>query len=233
MPAPRRRYAGFGPRFFALNLACCLLSAGSPATAAEPASPTSWRARVVAAVPEEALSRHQRGELAGALAEIDRVLAQPADEPAARYFRATVLARMGRLEEAAKDLQAVIAREPTWPDPEIALGDLHLREGAYAAALAHFRRARELDPENGVAYFLSWLCLALEGRAEEAEALRKGAQQSRRNPAFYFIHAARAFQQGEHEQGRYLLAAGRRLYADQDLSSYLLPFAVLGWAEVE
>jgi tetratricopeptide (TPR) repeat protein len=195
------------------------------------AATAAIRSRLASQVIRDALLPFQAGDYRAALDELNRVLAVRTNDVANLFFRATVLDRQGDAEGAAADYVRVIRLEPKWADVEIALGDLYSRQGRNDDALKHFRRAAEIDPQDRLAIFRSYLCLLLAGQLKEADEIRVSAKVSRGSPDYYFIHAAHSFHQGKPEAARYLYRAGVLSYPAEVAALYQAPLIAQGWVD--
>jgi tetratricopeptide (TPR) repeat protein len=83
-------------------------------------------------------------------------------------------ARLGRLPEARKHLEAAIVIDPRMGDAHYSLGAVLMLEGRRTEAAAHFRRAALLDPNDYRArYYLGLTLLELGKPDEAAAALRE------------------------------------------------------------
>ncbi len=220
--------------------------AGQPATPAPKPAPAkallpgqgqaaneAIRKRLSSSVDPALRAKYQRGDLATALVEVNARLAVSTNDTAHLFFRGTILGRRGEIPAALRDLQAVIRNEPAWADAYLARGEFRYRAGGHGEAVLDFQRARALNPDDGLAPFMEYLCLGLDGKAAEADKLRAAIAVSRENPAYYFIQAARAFQQGEAEKGAYLRQAALDLYPEHLTAPFHAPFLDQGWIKAE
>lgn len=104
----------------------------------------------------------------------EKVVADPpaAPDPEPLMTRATAALERGDLAEARALAMAVIALDPTgYPYAYVVLGDVALAERSLASALERYRRALELDPDDGWAAQRIAQVLTLLGRALEARLL--------------------------------------------------------------
>jgi O-antigen ligase/tetratricopeptide (TPR) repeat protein len=144
-------------------------------------------------------------DVVGALADVltengkarDAAYSQPAEQVAAElekqiadkdldprtYIRLGALYNLmadvnrSSLPKAETVLEALIQLAPKWPESYDALGETYLLEGRNDEALAFFRKAVEINPDNGVALWmyafpLIWTHHEQEGRAELEAAIR-------------------------------------------------------------
>lgn len=82
---------------------------------------------------------------------IERLRALAAREPRiaeARINLGVLLANEGLLEDAERELGLAAAAAPSRPEPPFLLGQIALARGDRAGAVAHFRRALSIDPED-------------------------------------------------------------------------------------
>lgn len=85
------------------------------------------------------------GELDAGLALLDEAVLRGPTR-ARRTTRAAELMGRGRPEAARVELQALVAEDPAWPDPQLGLADLACLTGDRAAELASLRAALALRP---------------------------------------------------------------------------------------
>jgi O-antigen ligase/tetratricopeptide (TPR) repeat protein len=115
-------------------------------------------------------------------AELERQIADKDLDPRT-YIRLGALYNLmadvnrSSLPKAETVLEALIQLAPKWPESYDALGETYLLEGRNDEALALFRKAVEINPDNGVALWmyafpLIWTHHEQEGRGELEEAIR-------------------------------------------------------------
>jgi predicted CXXCH cytochrome family protein len=115
----------------------------------------------------------------GVRIEAASVLADVADSQLAPGSR---LARQNALEE----YEAMLTRESDWPATNLDLGNLRLRQGRAAEAVAAYDRAIRLDPRFAAAYINLADAWRQQGREPEAEkALRRGLVVMPRDPELH------------------------------------------------
>jgi protein O-mannosyl-transferase len=81
---------------------------------------------------------------------------------------ATVLAMMGRREEAVESFKQIIQIRPRWASPYHRLGALLLEAGDLSTALENFRTAVNLDPSISVSHYSLGTTLLLMGDSAHA-----------------------------------------------------------------
>lgn len=74
----------------------------------------------------------------------------------------------GDIEEALKQFERAIERNPRLTIAYLKAGDIYRRQGDYASAEARYRAAAELEPRNFEAQYLHALSLQLLGRTADA-----------------------------------------------------------------
>jgi tetratricopeptide (TPR) repeat protein len=105
---------------------------------------------------------HEKGDLAGAIAEYDKALKAFPEFPEAEYQRAVAEIALGNLGEAEGSLRRATGLRPDWSLAWAMLGDVLVRKYAAADAAARpaiysdadgvLKHALELDPANAPAY---------------------------------------------------------------------------------
>jgi tetratricopeptide (TPR) repeat protein/tRNA A-37 threonylcarbamoyl transferase component Bud32 len=112
------------------------------------------------------LGRRQYGP---ALAALQKAIDQRPGYPEAIWAQAFIYLRQGKLEQALKELDPLVAKLPDCPPETLNVrGDVYLAQGRLPEAAADFRRMTELKPKEPEAY----VCLArvYEKQGEPAKA---------------------------------------------------------------
>lgn len=123
---------------------------------------------------EHARVLEARGDLDGAIGELQRTLAIDARQPRVRRRLAALLARAGRPSDAEPHWRRLLEDNPADVAALDGLGSCALARGDPAVAEEAFRRAIAFDPESGPSYLSLGKFLAAAGRGEEAvTTLRK------------------------------------------------------------
>jgi predicted O-linked N-acetylglucosamine transferase (SPINDLY family) len=151
---------------------------------------------------EEALARADElvkaGNLAGAEAAYRAVLEGAPDHVEALTRLAAIEIRLGRRHRAVKLLERGLALKPRAPALHLELGGLRASFGDHAAAVQHFAKAIEFDPERGEGYAALARSFFEQGRFRDAEATaRRGLALDAR------------LVEARHTLGRALAAQGR------------------------
>jgi len=182
--------------------------------------------------PDDALAfagrgelRRRRGDLPGALADLDRALALA---PVTRTRVARALARLeaGGFETASRELRAITLEDPQNADGWNGLGAMHLlRKDDLRAALEAFETAARLRP--GDAAILSNRGLARLYLGERAAALRDQEEAIRLDPQLADAHKRRGVAlyapEGSLEEAeRSLREAARLAPTDAEAHNYLV-----------
>ena len=93
------------------------------------------------------LAQLEAGELADALALVERALYVDADCADGSRVAARIMERLGRDREAHDFFKRLIALEPDWATNWVELGNLYRRLGEEETAVRCYSRALELDPD--------------------------------------------------------------------------------------
>lgn len=102
----------------------------------------------VARLLHQAVARHQAGDLAGATAGYQAVLAIDPNQPDALHLLGVVKDEQGDHDEAIAFIRRAIAASPDAPDFHGNLGTALNAAGQPEAAMLEYRRAMVLDPDN-------------------------------------------------------------------------------------
>ena len=96
--------------------------------------------------------RAEAGDIAGAFALLDAVLAASPNEPATLVTRAALLRRAGRLRDAVLACDAAIRAAPSYPDAWLERAFVLAAGGSMKAAGESYVRVLALDPANPAAH---------------------------------------------------------------------------------
>jgi tetratricopeptide (TPR) repeat protein len=140
---------------------------------------------------------------AEAAAILERFLQVHPDAPDARLAYARVLVGSDRLEDAQRQFEELVRREPRYPDPLFALGVLSLEAERYEEARGYFERYLDaVGPANGRDLDLVYLNMSrvAEGQRRYEEALDwlhklrnpEQASVASEREAFILVHLNRA-----------------------------------------
>jgi tetratricopeptide (TPR) repeat protein len=103
-----------------------------------------------------ALAYKAKGDLAKALAELDRLIAENGNDPLTLYLRASIYADRNENEKALSDAQKLFALEPGNPRGRLLLGQLQVRNERCSEAVGVLEPlARAPDAEASAIYLLS------------------------------------------------------------------------------
>jgi len=144
--------------------------------AAPPAFPQQDTSEQAIALFTRGQDLHEKGDLAGAIAEYDKALKLMPEFPEAEYQRASAEIARGDLNEAESSLRRATSLRPDWSLAWAALGDVLVKkalsstasERAKTEAEAALRRAIELDQANAPAYS-ALVDLQVNGEAKPEE----------------------------------------------------------------
>jgi tetratricopeptide (TPR) repeat protein len=155
MPAPRLRLPAL-----ALALLAVAALAPPPLAAAAREDPLD--------VLTQARTRLDRGDVAGALPLLDRLVKQEPKLALAWQQRATARLMNGDLAGGKSDLERAIALDPTLRQAWLDRAAVATAEQRWDAALADFQKARELDPSDAGGHLNVGAMELLLGRLDAA-----------------------------------------------------------------
>jgi tetratricopeptide (TPR) repeat protein len=96
---------------------------------------------------------HRRNDPAEAIVEIERLLAAEPRNPSYRNLLAVLLGRVGEYERSAQTYKDLLAEYPKNPKVWLSYGHVLKTAGPQAECIAAYRRAIELDPGFGEAFW--------------------------------------------------------------------------------
>ena len=147
----------------------------------------AWR-DALALAPERSLWRlhysicaNQSGESEAAMAEMQRVVEELPEQPAARMRLGEMLLEIDEVEGAQLEFEKALTLAPQAPDCYASLAAVMLRKDEYQRAAELCERAIELDPGFKLAHYNLGLAYRGLGRMSEAEdALNRGLNAGKR-----------------------------------------------------
>lgn len=121
----------------------------------EPPAPPPPPSPAAPAVAPQVVARAAaaRNDWEGALAALDGALATAPDDPELLVQRAAILGATGRYAAARADLERVLRRDALCVDALTGLGVVLARKGLWLDAVSHLKRAVELEPGRGLAWY--------------------------------------------------------------------------------
>ncbi len=99
----------------------------------------------------QAQDRHEKGDLAGAIALYEKALKVEPAFPEAEYQRGIANLALGRMAEAEKAFRRAIELRSDWPLPITSLGSLLVDQGEFAEAEKLLVKAVKTEPHNAPA----------------------------------------------------------------------------------
>lgn len=154
--------------------------------------------------------RADKGDLAAALIDLDRIIATRPPSGELYRWRGLCNEENGKLAEAIVDYAKASSLEPENPSNFERLAEVHLAQGDLPAAAADYRQAIERGPANGG--YRTRLGIILERMSKPDEANQEYAEAIRRDPRQCNRAIARA---------RVLLAAGQNASAFASVENLL------------
>ncbi|MGC1301570.1 MAG: tetratricopeptide repeat protein [Caulobacteraceae bacterium] len=142
---------------------------------------------LIASTLQQAVRRHQQGEVQEAIRLCRNVLALEPRQTDAMNLLGVALAQAGQVKEAEKHLRQALALRPRTPPYLVNLGSVLVTQRRFADAVPVFREATRLQPDLAEAWSSLGNALRELGKLDQAEeACRKALQV---NPGFGEAHA--------------------------------------------
>ena len=144
---------------------------------------------------QQAQSRHQQGQLEGAIKLYGRCIERAPERAEAYYKRANALNGLGRLEPALEDYDRAIRLNPSYTYAFCNRGSVLERLERREEALASYDRAIELDPKDAFAHYNRGSVLKDLKRYEEALASYESAIGLNGNYAEAYVNRGNVLQE--------------------------------------
>jgi tetratricopeptide (TPR) repeat protein len=119
-----------------------------------------------------------RGDVARASRDLDRVVVASHNFARAYAGRGFIALQRGELKEARDDLGRALEIDPGYARAHLLLGQVHLRGGWLSRAEASFERAIALDSQSALAVTYLGRCFAARGEPDRALACHERAVRS-------------------------------------------------------
>jgi tetratricopeptide (TPR) repeat protein len=126
-----------------------------------------------AARQNHALVLNRCNRHAEALASVDLLLAVEPENPSYLNLKAVILSRVGDADQAIALYDAILARHPRHPKLWTSYGHALKTAGFQDRAIAAYRRAIEIDPERGEAYWSLANLKTFRFEAGDTQAMRR------------------------------------------------------------
>lgn len=140
------------------------------------------------------------GDAKGCIEGLGKAIGLKDDFNEARQLRAEALAAMQMYEEAAKDIEAILQRDPDDENAMLLHGQIAEAGHDYGKAEASYRRATEVNPFNEQAYVrLGHLYITLGRTPEAIEVLDEAIELNPGCAAAYHERAQAKLQDGDKE----------------------------------
>lgn len=105
-----------------------------------------------ARLPEQILAAVERGDIAGALRQLESHLEQYPDHLAARFLRARLHSREGRIEEAIAEYEEILKQHPQLPEAYNNLAALYVTKGNLEQARLILEQGMQTSPAYATLY---------------------------------------------------------------------------------
>lgn len=180
---------------------------------AAPSDPLVAQQRL-AAVLRQATADYDRGYFKAALARLDALKGDAADDLSVLNLRAAVLTKTGQYDQAARILDAILRADPDYFPAAFNAGEVRFLRGDREGALEIFRRLRQRDPHDELLRFKVFVCQLALGRGDDAAKTARAMQPAGSTPSWYYATALLARKEGDEGKARKTLQAARTLYGD-------------------
>ena len=145
-------------------------------------------------------------------------------------LRGTVAILRKDLHQAEKIFRDALLAQPTEDLLKMNLAEILFQQKRYAEAASLYTQIPLGRPTYSLAQYKQVLCAIFSGDRTTALHLAQRAAPTPNDPAFYYIHAAIAFDQGDIAAGRYFSESARLLYRESG-HIFRLPLIEAGWIE--
>jgi predicted Zn-dependent protease len=130
---------------------------------------------------ELAICLYETGDLNTAATHFEILVENRPEWIDARYSLASIYARTGRPEQAAKDLMVVLQGEPDHYRANLLLGRMLFLNGSFAEALPYLEKAAAVQTDSAEAH--AFLADEYEKLGRAADAAREHAEAARLKPS--------------------------------------------------
>jgi Flp pilus assembly protein TadD len=156
---------------------------------------------------QQAIARHQSGDLDGAIEGYRAYLALQPDSIEARSNLGAALARAGRYDEAIAEYKRALEKSPGNPALLLNLGLAYYKTGRTADAAARFEQGAALAPQfKGQVTMLLASCYNSLGKYKEAVAILAPLEKEKQeDPAFDYLYGTALIGDGQNARGAALI----------------------------
>lgn len=192
-----------------LLLVCTALQAQE-----QPAADPLLAGQRLAAVLRRATNQYDRGDFKGAIALLDTLRGEAANDLSVLNLRAAALTKTGQYEQAALIFRRITDADPDYFPAAFNVAEVQFLSGDREGALEAFRNLRRRDPQNELLRFKVFVCQLSLGRTEEAAKTAGAMQRTGLTPSWYYAEALLARRGGDEAKARKHLKAARSLYGE-------------------
>ena len=192
--------------------AALLLLTAAPAIAQPQNNDPLLAQRRLAAVVRQTNRLYEAGDYHAALAQLDSLQGDSANDIGVLNLRAAILTKLGDSPAAEKLFQEILISNPNYFPAVFNLGELQFLQGNYKDALESFSAMLAREPRNEFLRFKVALCQLVLG---EDDGARKTANQlitAGSTPAWYYAQSLLARKAGNKRDSGKMLSAGRSIY---------------------
>jgi len=198
-------------------------------------------ASLLADMPRERLTAQERTVLTQAIDDYVAAQRLNADRPEHRVNLGTLYRRLGRFDEAEKELNAARDLDPGFTPAAVGLAELYAREGREADGEHVLRRALARLPDNADLHHALGLNLVRQGRVADAlPELARSAAIDPANPRYAYVYAVALNSAGQTDEALAVLKESHARHpSDRDTLLALITInrdvgrlsAALTWAD--
>jgi predicted Zn-dependent protease len=167
------------------------------------------------AATEEVLANIKAGDLNAATQNVEELLRNSPENPAALNLLGSVQTKKKDYAAARATFKKILATDPSFFPARFNLGEILFLEKNYPAAREHFQAMRAADPKNELLQFKVVMCDIQAGDENSARRVLRGMRFPGDSPAWYYANAALENKLGNTAQARRLVRTAREIFGEK------------------